>query len=588
MQLTTRLFAAGAASLVLAGSLIAPAPVSAAPSVSAAKSATWSRTSATERRRVDSVATPKLRWYSCYGWAQCATAKVPLDYDRPHGKQVTLALLRVKARDQKNKIGSLFVNPGGPGGSSVAMALASPYFLSDALLSRFDVVGMDPRGIGFSDQVSCFADTARQTPTMKTLSVGFPWGSAQQKAFIKAAGAEARACSTRGRERAGAMSTAEVARDMDVMRRAVGDGKLTYLGFSYGTALGQYYANMFPDRFRAIAIDGVIDPTAWVGTKRTAGQVQDDRLRSADGAWKAFVELMRRCDAAGATKCSFAGSPLKRFRTIAERLKKKPVVVGTTKVTYALFISTVLGALYDPDAGAEITELAASLYQLTTPGYVPTKATIESTAGLVKRMVKQAEGRAFPYDNSFDAYSAVMCTDGLHPARGSSWPKAAARAEKRATYFGPAWTWASVQCARDNWTVRDEDAYTGPFTKRTRHPVLVVGSFWDPATNYADAVSSSKLLPNSRLLSSNNWGHTAYGSSACATGTTDRYLLYRALPAKGTVCVGNEQPFRTLLSDGDDVAAESVALDLRTATPAQIAAQGLPAAGAEKVLPPVH
>ena len=127
--------------------------------------------------------TPKLGWYSCYGWAQCATAKVPLDYDQPHGKQITLALLRVKARDQKHRIGSLFVNPGGPGGSATTMALAAPYFLSDALLDRFDIVGMDPRGIGFSDQVNCFATTARQTPTMTTLNIGFPWGAEQEKAY---------------------------------------------------------------------------------------------------------------------------------------------------------------------------------------------------------------------------------------------------------------------------------------------------------------------------------------------------------------------------------------------------------------------
>ncbi|GIE95002.1 alpha/beta hydrolase [Paractinoplanes rishiriensis] len=592
MSLTSRLLAAGAAGLVLAGTLIAPTPVAAAPAAdSVVSSAAWARTSATERRRVDRVATPKLRWYGCYGWAQCATVKVPLDYDRPRGKQVTLALLRVKARDQKNRIGSLFVNPGGPGGSSVAMALAAPYFLSDSLLDRFDVVGMDPRGIGFSDQVNCFGDTARQTPTMNVLNMGFPLGAAQEKAFTGAAAKAARACSTTGRELAGAMSTAEVARDMDVMRRAVGDSKLTYLGFSYGTALGQYYANMFPDRFRAIAVDGVINPRAWVGSAATAGQVQDDRLRSADGAWKAFVEIMRRCDAAGPAKCRFSGSPLHRFRVIAERLKKKPIDVGSVRVTYAVFIGAVLGALYEQQAGAEVTDLSAELYELTTPGFVPTADRTASAEALVKRMVRQAEGRAFPYDNSFDAYAAVMCTDGRHPARGSAWPKASARADKRATYFGRAWAWASVQCAGDNWTVRDEDAYTGPFTKQTRHPVLVVGNFWDPATNYADAVKASRLLPNSRLLSSNNWGHTAYGSSACATGTTDRYLLYRALPAPGTTCVGDEQPFRKPLpsdATAQELTAQQTGLDLRTATPAEIAAHGLPATGADKVRPPVH
>ena len=144
-----------------------------------------------------------------------------------------------------------------------------------------------------------------------------------------------------------------------------------------------------------------------------------------------------------------------------------------------------------------------------------------------------------------------------------------------------------MQCARDHWTVRDEDAYTGPFTRRTKHPVLVVGSFWDPATNYSDAVAASQLLPNSRLLSSINWGHTAYGTSVCATGTVDRYLLYRALPAKGTTCLGDDQPFRTPLDDSAAAQSDD-AFNLGTATAAEIAAHGLPADGAEKVLPPVR
>ncbi|MGX6606449.1 alpha/beta fold hydrolase [Micromonosporaceae bacterium Da 78-11] len=578
MPITSRLLAAGATALALSGALVAPAPAAAAG---------LDRTGTVERRRVDSVATPDLNWYACYSWAQCATAEVPLDYDRPHGKQVTLALLRVKAKDQKNRIGSLFVNPGGPGGSATSMALSAPYFLSDAVLEKFDVVGMDPRGIGNSDQVNCFGTAARQNPAMTTIGQGFPWGRAQEKAYVTAARQVGRACSTTGRELAGAMSTAEVARDMEVMRRAVGDNKLTYLGFSYGTALGQYYANMFPDRFRAIAIDGVIDPKAWVGSTATAVRIQDDRLGSADGAWKAFVEIMRRCDRAGAAKCEFSGSPLHRFRVIAERLKAKPLTLRGQKVTYSSFIGMVLGALYEHDAGDQVTDIAAQLYLLTTPGYVPTEAQLSSADRTVTRMLRQARGRAFPYDNSFDAYSAVMCTDGRHPAAATSWPKAAARADKRATYFGRAWAWASVQCAGDSWTVRDEDAYTGPFTRTTEHPVLVVGSFWDPATNFTDAVKSSKLLPNSRLLANDNWGHTAYGTSACATGDMDRYLLYRALPAKGTTCHGSAQPFLGDLDDSEEPQRSASAFDLRTATAAEIAAHGLPAAGTAKVLPPV-
>ncbi|MBM2623052.1 alpha/beta fold hydrolase [Actinoplanes sp. LDG1-06] len=583
MSLPSRLLAAGVAGLVMAGALIAPSPATAAVPASSSAPSRNARTSAEERRRVDSVPTPKLGWYSCYTWAQCATAKLPLDYDRPNGEQVTLALLRVKAKDQKHKIGSLFVNPGGPGASSVSLALAAPFFLSDSLLDRFDIVGMDPRGIGFSDPVMCFAGPGRQQPVLAKLNTGFPYGVKEEKAFVKAAAKQGRACSTYGRDLAGAMSTAEVARDMDVMRRAVGDSKLTYLGFSYGTALGQYYANMFPDRFRAIAVDGVIDPRAWVGSRATAGQVQDDRLRSADGAWKALQEIMRRCNQAGAAKCEFSGQALRRFRIVANRLKAKPLSVGGQKITYATFISMALSSLYDVEAGAEVTELAAALWRLTTPG---AKTTGTETL-TVARAHQKAIGRAFPYDNSFDAYAAVMCTDGYHPTSGSAWIKAGAKADKRAPYFGRAWAWASASCARNSWTVRDEDAYLGPFNRRTKNPVLVVGSYWDPATNYADAVKSAKLLPNSRLLSSANWGHTAYGTSACVTNAMDHYLLTRSLPARGKSCVGDVQPFRTNLADNPTETSEST-FNLTTATPAEIAAQGLPTENTPKVLPPVR
>ncbi len=171
MPFPWRLLAAG---LMVTGALVAPAPAS------ASASTTFDRTGAAERRRVDAVRTPGLAWYPCYDWAQCATAEVPLDYDRPHGKQVSLALLRVPAKDRAHRIGSLFVNPGGPGGSATSMALSAPYFLSDALLNRFDIVGMDPRGVGNSDQLNCFGTAARQGPTLATIGMGFPWGKTQE------------------------------------------------------------------------------------------------------------------------------------------------------------------------------------------------------------------------------------------------------------------------------------------------------------------------------------------------------------------------------------------------------------------------
>ncbi|MEV7624714.1 alpha/beta hydrolase [Actinoplanes sp. NPDC089786] len=546
MSLLRRLAIAGLAATLMAGPFAAPADAATA------------HTSAQEKRRVDAVKTPKLKWYKCYSYAECATAQVPLDYDRPRGQKTEIALVRVRATDRKHRIGSLFVNPGGPGGSATEMAMLSPLFLSEAVLSRFDIVGMDPRGVGFSDHAECFTSTRAQTVALKGMTPVFPYGKKEEKAFIASAEKLGRACSTTGRPLTGSMSTAEVARDMDVMRRAVGDKKLTYLGFSYGSALGNYYANMFPDRFRAIAIDGVINPRAWAGTKETQNTVQDVRLDSAGGAYRAFAELMNRCAKAGPAKCEFAGgNTLVRFHNIAEHLKRKPIVVPipllgiTLKLTYADFVGDVLSSLYSPTAGEDVAAFAADVQLMQSEGLG--RATVTAAGTRYANRVKQRLRRAFPYDNSIDAYASIMCTDGRHPAKASSWPAAAAAADRRAPYFGRAWVWASVPCARKTWTVRDEDAYTGPFNRRTQNPVLVVGSFWDPATNYQDAVQVSRKLPNSRLLSSTNWGHTAYGTSACATGAIDGYLLTRRLPAKGTVCKAPQpftQPVGTLSAQG--------------------------------------
>jgi len=135
----------------------------------------FDQTTQTEAKRVDSVPTPKLGWYKCYGYAQCTTVKLPMDYDHPNGAKTEVALLRVKATDQKHRIGSLFVNPGGPGGSGTELAYVSNQFLSESVTSRFDIVGIDPRGTNFSDNVTCFANQGVQGPNSRLLSSD-SWG----------------------------------------------------------------------------------------------------------------------------------------------------------------------------------------------------------------------------------------------------------------------------------------------------------------------------------------------------------------------------------------------------------------------------
>jgi len=221
-------------------------------------------------------------------------------------------------------------------------------------------------------------------------------------------------------------------------------------------------------------------------------------------------------------------------------------------------VSATLGALYGPLGYQEITDNLAELMIATEPPAVgaskaakvaATARKVAATRTLAKNLKAQkAEaqkrpGLGFPYDNSLEAFSGVLCTDGLNPKDAAMWPAAADLADSKAKHFGRIWTWASSGCASSTWTARDEDAYRGSFTHRTVSPVLVVGTIWDPATNYAGAVKAASLLPNSRLLSNDNWGHASYGSSACASSAIEGYLLTQALPAKGAVCHGDVQPF---------------------------------------------
>jgi pimeloyl-ACP methyl ester carboxylesterase len=554
-----------AVSLSVPVSLLAPMSARAAPA--------FDQTSTLEAQRVDRVPTPKLHWADCSNLspgAQCATVPLPLDYDQPKGPQTTIAMLRIKAGDPTHKIGTLFLNPGGPGGSGVQLAAAAPTFLSPRLLARFDIVGFDPRGTNYSDNVRCWRTQGEQTAALTGLATGFPWTGAEKTAYVKSAKAFGKACSTAGQPLSGSMSTAEVARDLDVLRRAVGDKQLTYAGFSYGTYLGQVYANLFPDRVRAVVIDGVIDPIAWAGTPATAGIPQTARLRSGEGAAKALHEILIRCGKAGPRACSFAttGDPLTNYGAIVARLKKGPVKLtlpdGTVfPVSYPNLVGVLLSDLYDPAGSAGIadalTQLFTAIQAPAAPGTAAAARQSLAGAALARTVKARRDSRSaktpraavtpfpagFPYSNSPEAFQSVLCTDGLNPADAGKWPAYADANAKVAPDFGPLWTWASAPCASSTWTVHDEDAYTGPFTRRTVNPVLVIGNYWDPATNYGSAVKVASLLPNSRLISSDSWGHTAYGTSACVTTAIEDYVLVKKLPAVGLHCTGDVQPFAT-------------------------------------------
>jgi pimeloyl-ACP methyl ester carboxylesterase len=240
---------AALASLALTGLACTSGPADAA--ALAARTGTAAagagRMSAAYAHLADRVPTPILHWTTCRKTAQCATAELPLDYEHPHGAKIRVALLRIKANDPRHRLGTIFVNPGGPGDSARDWAALLPQGVPKVILDRFDIVGADPRGVGGSTRIRCFATKAEQLRAEAPFTATpFPGTPAQQRSWIDAAEALGRACSTTARPIASAMSTTQNALDMDVLRRAVGDRKLTYFGESYGSYLGLVYANMFP------------------------------------------------------------------------------------------------------------------------------------------------------------------------------------------------------------------------------------------------------------------------------------------------------------------------------------------------------
>jgi pimeloyl-ACP methyl ester carboxylesterase len=488
------------------------------------------------------AAVPRLDWQPCGEEApafQCATAQVPLDYDRPRGAKITLALTRLPAGNPRARIGSIFFNPGGPGGSGVdfVQGLGQELY-SDQVRARFDLIGFDPRGVARSTPLQCF-DTTEEA-SAATAPFPFPVTRQEERIWIQADRAWARACAENAGPILDHMSTANVARDMDLLRRAVGDRKITFVGYSYGSHVGSTYANMFPDKVRAVVIDGVIDPVSFTTGRRDQARrlPADARLRSEQGAYDTLQAFLRLCDRGG-PNCAFSdGNPKRRYDRLARRLLREPAQLpdgqgGTVPFTYADLVVTTLGALYDPSSWPFLAELLQELDALTAPARA--SATLRA---LQRRLGLRAPE---PYEQVLEGFAGVWCLDPINPDHPGAWARAARRADRRDPYFGRPWIWFGSICA--SWPGKDRDRYLGPFDRRTANHVLVVGNINDPATRYQDAVSTARILDKGRLLTVAGSGHTSLFLSSCADGHVSRYLLTGRVPPRGTVCQVDVVPF---------------------------------------------
>lgn len=491
---------------------------------------------------------PKISWSSCYKdfgpSFECATVRVPLDYSTPQSEVINIALIRLPATDPARKIGSLFLNPGGPGGSGVDFVLgAGPFIYSEEVRARFDIVGFDPRGISRSTALRCFGNPRQWTPYFTPFA--FPMTREEEAWYISADLYLVDACDQRGGKIMDYMATANVARDLDVLRQAVGDEKLTYAGFSYGTYLGVTYANLFPDKVRAVVVDGVLDPIAWsTGMPGESDTMPfSTRLRSDAGAMATLREFFRLCDAGGPA-CAFAPDSETRYADLAAKLLADPLIIeypdGFIEVfSYQSLISMTLGAMYDSYSWPSLAETLAALEAYVSPaaaGEAVHQFWVDS--GLITK-------RGFPqYPNYLEGFPGVACSDSDNPDNYEAWWNAAVAADADYGYFGRLWTYASSLCAQ--WPGAKISRYTGPFTANTANPVLVVGNFFDPATRYEGAVTVADLLPNSRLLSMNGWAHCSLFMSACADAYVSEYLLSGTLPPEGTICDQDFVPFASM------------------------------------------
>jgi pimeloyl-ACP methyl ester carboxylesterase len=492
---------------------------------------------------------PQIQWTECpmSDWPgfQCGALDVPLDYANPAGQTIAIALVRLPATNPSAHQGTIFINPGGPGGSGVdfVVSVGSSLF-SDEVRARFDLIGFDPRGIHRSDPLKCFAVPGKAA-SISTLSWPYPLTPQEVLARQTADDQLAAACENNGGAILDNMSTVDVARDLDLLRQAVGDELLNYAGYSYGSFLGNVYANLFPSLVRTIVIDGIVDPIAWTtGTGDEAATVPlFTRMRSDAGAQATLGEFFRLCDAATPRACALAPNSSERFARLVQQLLEKPLqfVLPSGRELGPLGYPDVIGvtvqSLYDSSSWPDLArflalaELGASAQRL---GSALQAVQAHLSAPNDKIQTK--------YRNQVEGYPGVACSDSVNPATYAAWPHAAADADANYGYFGSWWTWASSIC--QPWAGPVAHAYLGPFDHQTANPVLVVGNLFDPATRYESAEFVSQLLPNATLLTLDGWGHTSLFLSACVDEAVSQYFLTGVPPAAGTVCNQDVAPFQ--------------------------------------------
>ncbi|MCC5031778.1 alpha/beta hydrolase [Streptomyces sp. WAC 00631] len=483
---------------------------------------------------------PRLDWAPCLHTPRyhCATARVPLDHRRPWGRTIELALIKRPAVEPHRRVGSLFYHPGLRADGTAALRESYEDFPL-AVRKRFDLVSWDMRGTGQSTPVRCFRSTAQALRWAEKLPDGFPVGARERKVWIRSWAELGRRCAERAPALLRHMSAADTARDLDLLRAAVGDRRLNYLGTSYGTFVGATYANLFPHRVRAMTLDSNVNPREWVrrGSWLPTFLRQDFDLASAQGLSR-FLDL---CGRSTPDDCAFsAGNPQAtrtKFERLLHRLRHDPQGYWT----YAATVSFVVLQLRDVDPGW--TELADKLQELWEDS-----APAGPGSGLRARTLPAPSHAPTHTDDDYPGYEwqyAMMCGESPNPRDPRRYRAIERFSRARAGDPGSYWTWRNEPCA--TWPVRAANPYTGPWDRYTAAPVLTVGITNDPTTPYEGSLAMTRQLANARLLTVKGDGHMALmNPSDCVKRHESRYFIKGVLPPRGTVCRQDHRPFGPL------------------------------------------
>jgi pimeloyl-ACP methyl ester carboxylesterase len=490
------------------------APAVPSPSPTVAPSATSPATNPAASASPSAIAAPTVkpaRWADCGGGFSCAEIRVPRDYAAPTEGYLNVSVIRAAATKPAKRIGSLLVNPGGPGASGVEFIRDGLAIFPKQVRERFDIVGFDPRGVNSSTAIRCIDNLDGHDALDPS-----PDDAAELDALVESAEVYAEACASRNDTTLPFLSTDAVARDLDLIRLAVGDEKLTYFGFSYGTLIGSLYAERFPGHIRAMVLDGAVDPSLDLEAFR-AGQA-----KAFEGALTRFLE-----DCAKRKSCAFHenGNSVRAFDALMASIDRKPIPalrlrdprpVGSGLAWYA-----VLGALY-------------------SKSYWPILATALSQAEGGDGSVMLAISDPFrgrkqngSYSNMQDAYVANTCLDYPAPTDVATYTGWARTLAKPAPHFAQMVAYNDLICAF--WSVPAQGrphAVSAPGAP----PIVIVGTTGDPATPYAWSQALAEQLQSSVLVTREGEGHTGYADSECVEDAVEAYLLELTVPKAGLTC----------------------------------------------------